>query len=148
MHSDFTTRRTLKLSQISMFVLMVILTGMSACGTSDTNTLAKLSKGSTTATNSEPADRPREATPAALLNSQTPRPGSPPDQTSDLYPNLTLEPKIVLTQIPLPDRPPIGTELGKTLPQVEITLLGGRKKSIASLSNMGRPVFLFFFTTW
>ena len=147
MHSDFTTTRTLKLSQISVFVLMVILTGMSACGTSDTNSLAKLSKGSTTATNSEPADRPREATPAALLNSQTPRPGSP-DQTSDLYPDLTLEPKLVLTQIPLPDRPPIGTELGKTLPQVEITLFGGRKKSIASLSNVGRPVFLFFFTTW
>ena len=132
MHSDFTTTRTLKLSQISVFVLMVILAGMSACGTSDTNTLAKLSKGSTTATNSEPADRPREATPAALLNSQTPRPGSP-DQTSDLYPNLTLEPKLVLTQIPLPDRPPIGTDIGKTLPQFKITLLGGGKNQPLAL---------------
>ena len=135
MHSDFTTTPTLKLSRISLFVLMVILTGMSACGTSDTNTVA------------EPADRPREATGPVLQNPQTLEPGSP-DQTSDRDPNLTLEPKLVLTQVPLPDRPPIGTELGKTLPQVEITLFGGRKKSTGSLANMGRPVFLFFFTTW
>ena len=147
MHSDFTTTVTLKLSQKSVFVLMVILAGMSACGTSDTNTLAELSKESTAATVAEPADRPREATGPVLQNPQTLEPGSP-DQTSDRDPNLTLEPKLVLTHVPLPDRPPIGTELGKTLPQVEITLFGGRKKSTGSLANMGRPVFLFFFTTW
>ena len=118
MHSGFTAAVTLQLSRISLFALMVIVIGISACGTSDPDTFPELSDV-----------------------------GSP-GQASDDNPNLTLEPKRVRTQASLPDRPPISTEVGKTLPQFEITLFGGEKKSTASLANMGQPVFLFFFTTW
>ena len=118
MHSGFTAAVTLPLSRISAFALMVIVIGISACGTFDTDTFAELSES-----------------------------GSP-GQASDDNPNLKLEPNRVLTQAPLPYRPPIGTEIGKPLPQFEITLFGGEKKSTASLANIGQPVFLFFFTTW
>ena len=87
MHSGFTAAVTLPLSRISAFVLMTIVIGISACGTSDPDTFPELSEA-----------------------------GSP-GQASDDNPNLTLEPKRVLTQASLPDRPPIGTEVGKNFPQ-------------------------------
>ena len=118
MHSGFIAAVALPLSRIPEFVLIVIVIGISACGTSDTDTFPELSDV-----------------------------GSP-GQASDDNPNLTLEPKRVRTQASLPDRPPIGTEVGKILPQFEITLFEGKKKSTASLADIGRPVFLFFFTTW
>jgi len=42
----------------------------------------------------------------------------------------------------------IGTEVGKTLPEFEITLFDGTKTSTTRLSSLDRPIFLFFFTTW
>ena len=147
MHSKFTSTGTLQLSRISVFALMVILVGMSACGTSDTNTLAELSKRSATAAKSVPAANPGDATSETLPNYQTSETSSP-GQTSDRDSSLTLAPKHVLTHAPLPDRPPIGTEIGQTLPQFEITLFEGKKKLTASLADIGQPVFLFFFTTW
>gem|GEM_PF-5810508 len=46
------------------------------------------------------------------------------------------------------EEPSIGTDVGKTLPQFEINLFDGTKKSTGRISSPGRPVFLFFFTTW
>ena len=147
MHPDFNATGTVQLSWISKLVFIVILVGMSACGSSETNTNALLSKESATTTKSGPADWTRDATSPTLPKPWTSESGS---YAQELDSNLNLKPnpKVVLTQAPLANQPPIGTEVGKTLPQFEIALFGARSKSTDSLANLGQPVFLFFFTTW
>ena len=148
MHSDFITKKILRLPRISIFVITGILIGMSACVASNNDTDAQLSKESAIASSkSRPAGWQREGISETLPYMRPSESGSH-DQSSDSALNFTLKPKAALSQAQLADQPQIGTEVGKTLPRFEITLLGGTKKSTAQLPNLGRPVFLFFFSTW
>ena len=143
MHSDFTHMRTLQLSQMYVFVIIVILVGMSGCGPSDNDSHAQLSKKSvTTISESGPSGWPKEATSRTLPHMPPSESGSYV-QSSDGAPNLALKPSAVQSQALLANQPQIGTEVGQTLPQFKITVFGGENKSTARLSNLGRPVFLF-----
>lgn len=148
LYSDSIASRSIQISLVFPFFLIVVLVGILACGTSDTATPERLSKGPTSSTQSGAASQ------SGKSDYQTvPNPRSSEDwRAFDRRTNLTLGPKAalpsVLNQTPWLDQPPIGTRLGKTLPQFEITLLEGHKKSTTELSSIGRPVFLFFFTTW
>ena len=46
------------------------------------------------------------------------------------------------------DQPPVGTNVGDTLPSFEFTLADGTMRSTAQLASQGQPVFLFFYATW
>ncbi|MBC8281011.1 MAG: hypothetical protein H8E48_09520, partial [Chloroflexi bacterium] len=53
----------------------------------------------------------------------------------------TLEPSLKV-------QPAVGTDVGEVVPHFEFTLSDGSKRSTATLASQGKPVFLFFFTTW
>jgi len=44
--------------------------------------------------------------------------------------------------------PEVGTRVGNTIPHFEFMLVDGTNISTAQLASEGKPVFLFFFTTW
>ena len=44
--------------------------------------------------------------------------------------------------------PDVGADAGNSLPHFEMTLVDGSKVSTELLAAQGRPVFLYFFSTW
>lgn len=55
------------------------------------------------------------------------------------------------TAVPTPpfaSLPPVGSKLGNTAPDFTLELDTGPRVSLASLRDQGRPVVLYFFTTW
>jgi hypothetical protein len=108
---------------------MAVIIGVLACGT--------------TATNAPPAST--SAGPSIQSPTETPVPEGAVEQATV----PAVEPTAAQTQaVVRVDQPEFGTDVGKTLPQFEFTLIDGTKRSTAQLASQGKPVFLFFFATW
>jgi len=45
-------------------------------------------------------------------------------------------------------QPAVGLDVGDFVPDFDFTLSDGTGQSTAALASQGKPVFLFFFTTW
>ncbi len=140
-----TGEKTPRMSRIFAFPLTAMLVGMSACGMSATDTPTE----SLATVPSEPIATLGEV---STLLTPASSPEIPSTQAYVDNPNSTLESNAdstpASTKANVVEEPSIGTDVGKTLPQFEINLFDGTKKSIARISSPGRPVFLFFFTTW
>ncbi len=152
--------------RLFQFSLITMLAAGIACGAASTDEAA------TSPANPSPTFRATSATgnatPLTPVQSQTPPPdtnavaaetlvpGSTDTSTTDASTTMTSEdptettaPAAVPARVAVVvDQPAVGTDVGKTLPQFEFTLIDGTKKSTAQLSSQGRPVFLFFFATW
>ena len=155
------------MSRLLALPLTAIIIGILACGTNATEVPATLApaseavteRSSKTASPSSALSGPTDVpTSTALPNSTaepilTPLPDSAAVPTLPPPPTALPEPASAPTEASaraavIVDQPEVGTGVGKTVPHFEFTLADGAKRSTAQLSSQGRPVFLFFFTTW
>lgn len=131
------------MSRLLALPLMAIFIGILACGTTATEVPP------TSAPAPSPVQSPTDAPASEAVtksNSKTvpvlaPTPTTLPEPTS----SPTEAPARAAVIV---DQPEVGTGVGKILPHFEFTLADGTKRSTTQLSSQGRPVFLFFFTTW
>ena len=164
-----TTEGIPRVSRIFTLPLIVIFAGILACTTHATDTPAASPAGPSTivtfATASRTGDSASTSLPKSPPSELVPTPGevstpllasSPQffatqEYTGNPIPKLrstTASAPAPTRTVILMNQPSIGTEVGKKLPQFEIKLFDGTKKSTTRISSLGRPVFLFFFTTW
>ncbi len=65
---------------------------------------------------------------------------------------ISPSPQPAATEAPIataaPDAPPVGVNVGDTLPHFEMTLADGSRVSTDVLAAQGQPVFLYFWATW
>ena len=119
------------------------------------------------ACNSEP-EEPTATTPPAATATSIPAdvltpayPSATDAPASGLEPDATVsgalaaspttpptDPTEAPTAAPAATAAPVGINVGNTLPHFELTLVDGSKVSTEVLAAQGRPVFLYFFTTW
>ncbi len=66
---------------------------------------------------------------------------------TEAAPTATAVPSATANEEPA-DAPPVGTNVGNTLPHFEMTLADGSRVSTDVLAAQGQPVFLYFFATW
>ncbi|MBI4201956.1 MAG: hypothetical protein HY532_02420 [Chloroflexi bacterium] len=91
-----------------------------------------------------PASTPSDSTPSlAAGQAETPSPAAPAGE--DAAQPTPSEAEAAPTPSPLP---PTGSKVGERAPDFILTLDSGQSASLASLREDGRPVVLYFFTTW
>ncbi len=102
----------------------------------------------TSAPSATPAPTPTapqaaEPTEASMAHAETPTVAS----ATTAAPTATAVPSATANEEPA-DAPPVGTNVGNTLPHFEMTLADGSRVSTDVLAAQGQPVFLYFFATW
>ena len=143
------------MSRLLALPLMAVVIGLLGCGTSAAEALPALSPTSTV--EAAPVAPPKLASDSTTVPAMTAssEPTSMPDSTT--VPVATALPLPTAASAPtiapakaaiIVEEPRIGTDVGQTLPRFGFTLFDGAQGNTAQLSSQGRPVFLFFFTTW
>ncbi len=107
----------------------------------------------TTAPAAEPTATPADPTTGSVSATTEPSAGLEPEATvSGTLAASPTEPPADPTEAPTataaPSAPPVGVNVGNTLPHFEMTLVDGSRVSTELLAHQGKPVFLYFFTTW
>jgi hypothetical protein len=88
--------------------------------------------------------------PQAVPQEGAPTP-TPPPRTGATTPAAAVASAIPPSAVPTPTLtplPPAGPKQGNTAPDFTLELDTGQTVSLASLRDQGRPVVLYFFTTW
>ena len=101
-----------------------------------------------TAPASQPSDDPNAAT-ILVLEQPTPataqlQPGSKAIETEAVSPKATLAEE----SEPAPHPVEIGYKVGMQVPEFGLSLLDGSTLTSASLTDQGKPTFLYFHATW
>ncbi len=143
------------MSRLLALPLMAVVIGLLGCGTSAAEALP--ASNPTFTVEAAPVATPKLASDSDNVRAMTASsaPTSVPDSTA--VPVATALPLPTAASAPtiapakpaiIVEEPGIGTDVGQTLPHFGFTLFDGAQRNTAQLSSQGRPVFLFFFTTW
>ena len=120
-----------------------------ACSSEQDDPTATSPATSTSAPTSTPAASATSSAPAASATATSPGATEAPvaAPTATTAPAATPEPEATTTEATA-DAPPVGINVGNTLPHFEFTLADGSVVSTEALAAQGEPVFLYFFATW
>ena len=133
--------RALALGAVLLFAVSL------ACG-SEPDPTATQPAMATSAPSATPAPTPTappaaEPTESSMTHAETPTVAP----ATEAAPTATAVPSATANEEPA-DAPPVGTNVGNTLPHFEMTLADGSRVSTDVLAAQGQPVFLYFFATW
>ena len=125
--------------------------------TATTPPTATSAPSATTPPAADPTDASTGQVSGSLSATEAPASGLDPDATvsGELAGSPTSQPSVTVevptdepTAAATPEAPPVGVNVGDTLPHFEMTLADGSRVSTDVLAAQGKPVFLYFWATW